>query len=128
MYPGIELRPLRYVIAVAQERHFARAALRVHVARSSLSKSIRDIEDYVGVPLFERTTREVELTPAGRAFIEDGARALTYAERAIHRARAANGANNGSLSLAILRESTCNSCPSFANSPRHNVPQRTSHL
>ncbi|MGC2332160.1 MAG: LysR substrate-binding domain-containing protein [Candidatus Acidiferrales bacterium] len=99
MYPGIELRPLRYVIAVAQERHFARAALRVHVARSSLSKSIRDIEDYVGVPLFERTTREVELTPAGRAFIEDGARALTYAERAIHRARAANGTNNGSLSI-----------------------------
>jgi DNA-binding transcriptional LysR family regulator len=99
MYPGIELRPLRYVIAVARERHFTRAALCVHVTKSSLTKAIRDIEDYVGVPLFERTTRDVGLTPAGRAFIKDGARALTYAERAVHRARAANGGKNGSLAI-----------------------------
>jgi DNA-binding transcriptional LysR family regulator len=85
VYPGIELRLLRYVVAVAQElQHFSRAALRVHVSQPSLSKQIRDSEESIGVRLFDRTNRHVELTKAGRAFVKEAKEALAHSERAVH--------------------------------------------
>ena len=56
MYPGVELRLLRYVIAVAEELHFSRAAAKVRVAQPSLSKQIRDLEEEIGTQLFHRTS------------------------------------------------------------------------
>lgn len=88
MYPGVELRLLRYVVAVAEELHFSRAAEKLHVAQPSLSKQIRDLEDDIGVRLFERTKRDVQLTRAGRAFVGEAKEALLHSQRAVHAAKA----------------------------------------
>ena len=97
MIPAIELRLLRYAIAVAEELHFSRAALRVHVAQPSLSKQIRELEDSLGVRLFDRTNREVRITQAGRLFVKEAAKALAHSEHAIELAQQAGPSNNGCL-------------------------------
>jgi DNA-binding transcriptional LysR family regulator len=90
MYPGVEYRLLRYVIAVAEELHFSRAALRLRVSQPTLSKQIRDLEDYLGVQLFDRTNRQVRLTPAGRTFVKQARRSLTLSDRAVQTAKGAS--------------------------------------
>jgi DNA-binding transcriptional LysR family regulator len=99
MYPALELRLLRYVVAVAEELHFSRAALRVRVAQPSLSKQIRDLEEGLGVPLFNRSNRNVQLTQAGRSFVKEAIKALFYADRAVEVAKQADTAENGVLSI-----------------------------
>ena len=75
---ALELRELRYFLAVAEELSFTRAAERLHLAQQALSASVRRLEDRLGVALFTRTTRHVALTPAGEALV-DGARAVIAA-------------------------------------------------
>jgi DNA-binding transcriptional LysR family regulator len=79
----VELRQLRYFVAVAEELHFARAAERLHMSQSPLSRAIRDLERDLGVVLFVRTTRRVELTPAGALLLERSRRALAEIDGAI---------------------------------------------
>lgn len=95
MYPGVELRLLRYVAALAQELNFTRASARLRVAQPSLSKQIRELEEYLGLKLFERTKREVRLTAAGEVFATEARQAILHAERAVEVARAANGQHKG---------------------------------
>ncbi len=78
----MELRQLRYLVAVADERHFTRAAAREHVAQPALSQQIRRLEAEVGLPLVERTTRRVSLTDAGEALVARARRALAELEAA----------------------------------------------
>jgi len=99
MYPGVELRLLRYVVAVAEELHFSRAAQRVHVSQPSLSKQILQLEDFLGFKLFIRTKRSVELTPAGRTFVAEARKALHYSERAVELARKAERQECESLTV-----------------------------
>jgi DNA-binding transcriptional LysR family regulator len=84
---AIELRQLRYFVAVAEELHFGRAAERLHMSQSPLSRAIRELERDLGVVLFVRTTRRVELTPAGLVLLERSRRALAEIDGAIADAR-----------------------------------------
>ena len=101
MYPGIELRTMRYIVAVGSELHFTRAAERVHVAQPSLSKQIRNVEEELGVELFKRTRKKVEVTEPGRVFIENAQQALLYADRAASMARAAGAGQLGKVLLGV---------------------------
>ncbi|TQS40108.1 LysR family transcriptional regulator [Cryptosporangium phraense] len=84
---NLEVRQLRYFVAVAEELHFGRAAERLGMAQPPLSRAIREIERQLGVQLLERTTRQVALTPAGTALLRDARTALEAVEAAGRRAR-----------------------------------------
>ncbi|MDM2933123.1 DNA-binding transcriptional regulator HcaR [Citrobacter sp. Cu233] len=83
----MELRHLRYFVAVAQALNFTRAAEKLHTSQPSLSSQIRDLETYVGVPLLVRDKRKVALTAAGECFLQDALAILEQAENAKTRAR-----------------------------------------
>ena len=80
---------MRYVVAVAKERSFSRAASSLHVAQQALSQQVRAVEQTLGVQLFERTNRGVVITPAGEVFVQEARRTLNAADRATRRAQAA---------------------------------------
>src|SRR6266487_783899 len=98
----VELRHLRYFVAVAEELNFSRAAERLHMAQPPLSVAIRQLEQEVGTALLTRTTGDVRLTDAGKAFLE-GARAATLAEadRTVAEARRASAGELGRLRIAF---------------------------
>ncbi|MEN2424196.1 LysR family transcriptional regulator [Streptomyces rimosus] len=85
----LETRELEYFLALADELHFGRAAARLAIAQPALSKAIRRIETRLGVPLFVRSSRHVELTPAGEALQEHGRHALNAVSAAVQSARRA---------------------------------------
>jgi DNA-binding transcriptional LysR family regulator len=95
----LELRQLRYFVAVAEELHFGRAAERLHMSQSPLSRAIRDLERELGLVLFVRTTRRVELTPAGAALLERARRALAQVDLAVDDARRAAEPERGALTI-----------------------------
>jgi hypothetical protein len=89
----METRQLRYFVAVAEERHFGRAALRLHMAQPPLSHQIKQLEEQLGTQLLVRTTRKVDLTPAGQLLLERS-RTLLGADP---RRRAAGGGDLGEV-------------------------------
>jgi DNA-binding transcriptional LysR family regulator len=99
--PSIELRQLRYFVAVAEELHFGRAAERLHMSQSPLSRAIRDLERELGVVLFVRTTRRVELTPAGSLLLARARRALVEIDGAVADARGVTRSGEGVLGLGF---------------------------
>ncbi len=98
----IELRQLRYFVAVAEELHFGRAAERLHISQSPLSRAIRDLEHELGVVLFVRTTRHVELTRAGSVLLERAQRALEEVDGAVADARRAGRQHDGALGVGHM--------------------------
>src|ERR1700752_1844083 len=99
----MELRHLRYFIAVAEAGSLTVAAeQRLHTAQPSLSRQIRDLEYEVGVQLLTRSARGIELTPAGRAFLEHARLALAQAEAAVQAARRAAQPAKPAFALGFL--------------------------
>ncbi|GAA0918818.1 LysR family transcriptional regulator [Streptomyces thermoalcalitolerans] len=95
----MELRHLQHFVAVAEERHFTRAAERLMVSQSGLSASIRSLERELRTPLFVRTTRRVTLTEAGRALLGEAERILAQVRAAYEAVAAVQGVLRGTLSL-----------------------------
>ena len=102
----MELRHLRYFVAVAEELSFGRAARRLHIAQPPLSRQIRDLERDVGAPLFDRGSRGVTLTAAGRAFLPEARLTLAQAERAQRTAQRAAQGETGRLRVGFVEAAT----------------------
>ena len=97
----MELRHLRCFVAVAEELHFARAAERLHIEQSPLSRAIKELEEELGVMLFARTTRSTRLTHAGTLFLEHVRRVFAALEQARESVKAAANGFHGQLRVAL---------------------------
>jgi len=98
----LELRHLRYFVAVAEELNFTRAAARLHTAQPSLSQQIIQLEARIGTPLLVRSKRRVRLTPAGRVYFREARDILSRTYRAAELAAAAAGGRSRELSIGMM--------------------------
>lgn len=98
----MELRQLLHFVAVAEERSFTRAARRANIVQSGISTSIASLERELGVELFRRSRRVIELTAAGRAFLTEARRAIAAIDSATSAARCADAALGGTLTVSIV--------------------------
>jgi DNA-binding transcriptional LysR family regulator len=96
----MELRHLRYLVAVAEELHFGRAAVRLHISQPPLSQQIRQLEEELGVKLFDRTKREVRLTEAGKRIVNEAYQVLSQVDHFVSVASRASEGEIGHLSIA----------------------------
>jgi DNA-binding transcriptional LysR family regulator len=121
----MELRHLRYFVAVAEELHFRRAAERLHVAQPAVSEQIRKLEQELGVRLFDRTQRNVSLTEPGRALLVEARHALRQVDVAAAAARSAHTNACMRLRIGYLPDSVPASLPralrQLASAPRVQV-------
>jgi DNA-binding transcriptional LysR family regulator len=99
----LDLRQLEHFVAVAEERHFTRAAARLHIVQSGLSASIRALEEEMGAALFLRTTRRVCLTQAGQAFLDEARRVLAAAAVARNVVADVQGLRRGRLMIGAIQ-------------------------
>lgn len=118
----MELRTIRYFLAVADELHFGRAAARLHVAQSALSAQIKQLEKEVGLVLFTRTTRHVELTPAGHRFREHARRITDAAGQAKADMRALEKGLSGRVSVGFVGTATYDVLPRLARRVHDELP------
>ena len=107
----MELRQLRYFVAVAEESHFGRAAQRLHMSQPPLSMQIKGLEAELGVELLNRSTRQVALTDAGRAFLERARAILDAVEEAREEARGTERGVQGRLHVGFISSATLSLLP-----------------
>ncbi|MBF2075078.1 MAG: LysR family transcriptional regulator [Synechococcales cyanobacterium C42_A2020_086] len=118
----MELRHLRYFVAVAEELHFGRAAERLHMAQPPLSQQIRQLEEYLGFQLFYRTKRSVRLTEAGQQFLDDTRQLLRQLEQAIETGRQISRGERGQLVIGFVSSAAYNVLPLILRAFRSQVP------
>src|SRR5688572_29013403 len=119
----VELRHLRYFIAAAEEENVSRAALKLHVSQPALSRQIRDLEDELRFPLFERTAKSVRLTDAGRIFLSEARDVLKRAEEAINKARATATGGRGELHVGYAPSPTARILPMALRAFQARMPK-----
>jgi len=116
------LRHLRYFVTVAEERHFGRAAERLHMAQPPLSQQIRRLEAEVGVELFVRTTRRVDLTAAGAAYLERARAILAEVDDAADEARRVAAGAVGRLAIGCVGSATYSLLPDLSRRLAEELP------
>src|ERR1700748_1825645 len=102
----MELRHLRYFVAVGEEQHYGRASRRLRVAQPALSRQIQDLEEEIGFQLFERLPRGVKLSAAGRLFLEDVRRILQDVNEAAARAGRVALGRSGTLRVGFTENAS----------------------
>jgi DNA-binding transcriptional LysR family regulator len=117
----MELRTLRYFVAVAQELHFGRAASRLHMSQPPLSRAIKQLETEIGAPLFDRSSVGVTLTPVGEVLLDEARALLDLADRL--RVRVAAAAGTATITVGILGDSTDPGVVRLAGAYRRRHPR-----
>ena len=118
----MELRDLRYFVAVAEDLHFSRAAERLHMTQPALSRQIRALEAELEVQLFYRTKRSVKLTVAGQAFLEDAQQILHHVDQAMSTARRTARGETGQLRLSFTTSALRSVVPGVVREFRNRYP------
>lgn len=118
----MELRHLRYFAAVAETRHFGRAAERLHMAQPALSQSIRQLENELGTALFTRTTRQVRLTPAGEFLREEAARVLNAVDDSVRGVRRIAEGRQGLVRISFTGSAAATQLPRIARILKQELP------
>jgi DNA-binding transcriptional LysR family regulator len=119
---GMELRHLVYFVTLAEERHFGRAAARLNMTQPPLSQQIRQLEEELGVRLFSRSSRRVELTAAGEVFLAEARKALAQVERAADVAHRAGRGELGRLRVGFVGSATYDVLPAVLRAYRARHP------
>src|ERR1700740_84878 len=115
----MELRHLRYFVAVAEMENVSRAALKLHVSQPALSRQVRDLENELGFSLLERTAKSVRLTDAGRTFLDHARELLKRADEAVAKARAVVSAEPTELHVGYSPMPTAEILPKTLRAFQH---------
>jgi DNA-binding transcriptional LysR family regulator len=118
----MDLRHLRYFVAVAEELHFGRAAARLHIAQPPLSRQIRTLEDELGLRLFERNRAGVALTEAGKVFLVEVGALFEQLEHAVTRTKQAARGELGTLRIGYVGSAVYSGLPGIVRTFRASVP------
>lgn len=119
----LEIRHLRYFVAVAEELHFGRAAQRLHIAQPPLSQQIRRLEEMLGHSLFLRTSREVRLTAAGEELLERARHTLRKIETDVEATRRIGRGEAGSLTVGFIGSGMLTALPKMLGRYRRQYPE-----
>src|SRR5690348_3740626 len=118
----MELRQLRSFVVLAEERHFGRAAARLHIAQPALSQQVARLERELGLPLLTRTTRRVELTEGGRRFAEHARSVLAEVEHAEADMASLASGRAGRVSVGFIGTATYDVLPRVTQEVRRELP------
>ena len=118
----MELRHLRYFVAVAEEENVSRAALKLHVSQPGISRQIHDLEDEIGFQLFERSAKSMRLTEAGKVFLVEAHAVLQHAEDAVNRARTVSGGTSGEINVGYAPSLTVQILPAALRKFQEQFP------
>ncbi|MCB5202615.1 LysR family transcriptional regulator [Neorhizobium sp. T786] len=124
----MELRQLSYFVAVAEELHFGRAAIRLCIAQPALSTHVQSLEKHLGVQLFHRTTRRVELTRAGEVFYDRCIRILGDINLSTELARSADGKGSREIRIGTIYPATIGVLPPFLSRIARKCPDMRMHI
>lgn len=119
----MELRHLRYFIAVAEQENVSRAALKLHVSQPGISRQIHDLEEEIGFPLFERSAKSLRLTDAGRKFLDEARAVLQRADDAVKNARAVAQGAGGEIHVGYAPSLTIQILPRALRAFQGKFPQ-----
>ena len=124
----MDLRQIRYFVAVAATRNFTRAAEQMHIAQPPLSRQIQQLEDELGVQLFQRNSRPVRLTEAGRLFYEQALQVLHRVDQMKNAARQVGRNQRQSISIAYVASTLYGGLPMLVRMFRKRYPDTDVHL